>query len=99
MPPARHARRQTFGATINDLDQALEHMNTLRSESGARLKAMDDSREENAALKVQIAQTRSGIEDLDMAEAITKLESEVFSLEVLQKSYARIRDLSIFNYL
>lgn len=92
-------QRQAFASMLTDIDQSLDHINTVRSQAGSRLKGIDGSREDNAALKLQIAQTRSSIEDLDMAQAITKLESEVFSLEVLQKSYTRIKDLSIFNYL
>ena len=66
---------------------------------GTRLQIIDSSREENEAISLQLARTTSDIEDVDVADAVTRLEDRAFALEALQKSWARVGNLSLFNYL
>ncbi len=92
-------RKQKLNSFISDLNQAFEHINAKRSEVGTRLVYIESSREENISVKYQIDITISGFEDLDYAEAVTRMQAQLTSLEALQKSYARIEGLSLFNYL
>ena len=93
------SQSQTFNSVLANLDQSLEHVNTIRSRVGTRLTSIDSRREENNAVSIQLQQARSNIEDLDITKAVTELQTRVNSLEILQQSYAAIDNLSLFNYM
>lgn len=98
-PAEKQAMQQSINDTIANLDSGLDHINTVRARVGTRLNSIDNSREENANIKFQIERTRSEVEDIDIAEAITSLQTQANSLEMLQKTYSRIEGLSMFNYM
>ncbi len=93
------SRKQDINGFISDIGQAFEHINAKRSQVGTRLVYIDSSRIENDSIKSQVDSTISTFEDLDYAEAVTRLSQQATSLEALQRSFARIEGLSIFNYL
>ena len=95
----RAKQRQGIDGSINDIERALNGLNALRGRVGTRLQIIDSSREENEAISLQLARTTSDIEDVDVADAITRLEDRAFALEAVQKSWARVGNLSLFNYL
>jgi len=41
----------------------------------------------------------SSVEDLDYTTAITKLQAKMMALEAAQSSFAKISNLSVFNFL
>jgi flagellar hook-associated protein 3 FlgL len=41
----------------------------------------------------------SQVEDLDYATAVTELSAELLSMEAAQSSFAKISQLSLFNYI
>ena len=92
-------RKHALNSVVNDIDQAFEHFNSKRSEVGTRLVYIGSSREENEAIQHQIDTTISGFEDLDYAEAVTRLEQQSTTLEAMQATFARIEGLSLFNHL
>jgi len=102
-PPANDAekaqRRQKMNAFMSDLDQTFEHINSSRSEVGTRLKYIDSSREENSAIKFQVDKTIAELEDLDYAEAISRLQFQMTTLEAIQRTFSRLEGMSLFNYL
>lgn len=93
------SQQQNVDGVLVNIDQALEHINTFRSRIGSRVNSIDNSREQNSAVQLEINRTQAGMEDLDYTKAVTDLQSRINSLEVLQKSFARIENLSLFNYL
>ena len=98
--PAESAtRRQEMNGFMTDLDAALEHVNSKRSELGTRQRYIDSSREENSAIKFQVDYTLADIESLDYAEAISQLQFQATSLQTLQQTFARLEGMSLFNYL
>ncbi|CAG0878805.1 unnamed protein product [Cyprideis torosa] len=96
---AKALRKQKLSGLVNDLDQAFEHINSKRSEVGTRLVYLDNTRQENEAILHQIDKTVSGFEDLDYADAVTRLERQSTTLEAMQATFARIESLSMFDYL
>lgn len=102
-PPANDAekaqRRQKMNAFMSDLDQTFEHVNANRSEVGTRLSYIDSSREENSAIKFQVDKTIAELEDLDYAEAISRLQFQMTTLEAIQRTFSRLESMSLFNYL
>jgi flagellar hook-associated protein 3 FlgL len=63
------------------------------------MKTIDDEISINEDLKLQIQAALTGEEDLDYATAITKLQAKMLSLEAAQSSFAKISQLSLFDYL
>ncbi len=92
-------RRQDINGLISDLDQAFEHINTKRSQVGARQAYILRSRDENESIKFRIDTTVSRFEDLDYAEAVTRMQAQLTTLQALQSSFSRIESLSLFDYL
>lgn len=91
--------QQNVNSFLDNVDNALDHINIVRAQVGTRLNSIDSSREENASINLQLQRTRSEVEDIDIAEAVTTLQTKVTSLEILQKSFSRIEGLSLFNYM
>ena len=53
----------------------------------------------NDSYRLQIREVLSGIEDLDFAEAVSRLNLEMTGLEASQKAFTRVQDISLFNFL
>jgi flagellar hook-associated protein 3 FlgL len=49
--------------------------------------------------QLQMRAVLSNIEDLDYAEAVTRMQKQVLALEAAQRSFAQISRLSLFEYL
>ncbi len=102
-PHASSATSALFQQDLNEallnIDNSLAHLNTARSRVGNRLNSIDSSREENESITLQLSRSRANIEDLDIAKAVTELQSKATSLEILQKSFVRVEGLNLFNYM
>jgi flagellar hook-associated protein 3 FlgL len=85
--------------TIGEIDNALNHVQTHRSDLGARMRYTDNTREENESVDYLLKKTRSDIEDTDYVKAISDLQTEMTALEAIRKSYAEMGQMSLFNYL
>ena len=78
---------------------ATENLLTELTQVGANLNIVDSERLVNDDLRTHNTKTLSLLEDLDVAEAVSKLTQEMSALEMAQLSYAKIQHLSLFNYL
>lgn len=97
---AKGAQQSTdLGNIIQQLDQALSNLGTLRSESGARLRVVEQSSQFRDDDKLDIQQSLSDLRDIDMAEALGRLNAQMTALQVAQQAYARIASRSLFDYL
>jgi flagellar hook-associated protein 3 FlgL len=47
----------------------------------------------------QLELTRSTIEDLDYAEAASRLSQQSVTLQAAQQAFVRVQGLNLFNYL
>ncbi len=86
-------------AGLQDFKSALDHISTIRARVGARLNAIDGHRLVNEDLIYQGNKTISQIEDLDMAEAVSRLNLQMVGLQASQQAFTKIQGLSLFNYL
>ncbi len=83
----------------DDLLKAIDHLDGFRAKVGARMNAIDSHRAFNADMQVETEKRLSEVRDLDYAEAISRMNLQMASLEAAQKSFSRIQNLSLFNYL
>ena len=60
---------------------------------------VDDQLRLNENFNIRLRETLSDLEDLDYAEAITKMNLQMVALEAAQKAYTKTQGLSLFNYL
>lgn len=84
---------------IDDMSLAMEHMSSFRAQTGARQNAIDGHRVLNDDIVFQGEKTLSQIQDLDYAEAASRLNLQLTGLQAAQQSFARIQNLSLFNFL
>jgi len=92
-------QQQDVNAILVNLDQALSHLNSKRSLVGARLNTIDSARNENEAVNLQLHRTVADLEDADLTDSVIQLQSNINSLEALQQSYARVENMSLFNFI
>lgn len=91
--------QQSLNETLINIDNALDHLNTSRSKVGNRLNSIDSSREENESITLHLEISRSNLEDVDIADVVTKLQTRTTSLEILQQSFSVVANISLFNYM
>lgn len=88
------------------LDQGLSDINGLTditinalADLGSRQNVVDTQRDIVLDTKLRYQQLLASEEDLDYASAITELSAQMMSLEAAQASFAKISQLSLFNYI
>ena len=89
----------SISRSLTDITQTLDNVLGVRSKIGARLNALDSQETINEAYKLQIRELLSNVEDLDYAEAVSRLNLELTGLEASQKAFTRVQDISLFNYI
>ena len=71
----------------------------MRTQVGSRLAAIENQVDSNGAFALAMQASLAEIEDLDYAEAISRLTAETTTLEAAQKSFVITQKLSLFNYV
>jgi flagellar hook-associated protein 3 FlgL len=98
--PADQAQFATeMGSALVHLDRALDHVSSIRAEVGARLSVLDQTEDTRLDNEVDLADSISALRDLDYAKAITQLNLQTVGLQAAQSSYARLAQISLFDYL
>jgi flagellar hook-associated protein 3 FlgL len=86
-------------ASLDQIDAAMGHLLGFRATTGARLNALDSQKGINGALLDQLESTRSTIEDLDYAEAASRLSQQSITLQAAQQAFVKVQNLNLFNFL
>ena len=97
-PVARASLNNAVNAGLQNIDQAIGNILDVRVQVGSRLSAIENQLDSNGALELTFRETLADIEDLDYAEALSRLSLEVSTLEAAQRSFVRTQSLSLFNY-
>jgi len=87
------------GSALQNLDQAAQNILTVRAGIGSRLNEVDSLKSVNSDLNIQYNQTLSNLQDLDYAKTITDLTRAQTQLQASQQSFAKVSQLSLFNFL
>tara|TARA_R110002074_G_scaffold30521_1_gene86369 strand:- start:331 stop:1533 length:1203 start_codon:yes stop_codon:yes gene_type:complete len=88
-----------MGQALNNIDQALGHVLEVRADVGVRQSRVDNQLNINESFTLQLQGTLSDIQDLDVAEAISRLNLQLTALQAAQQTYVKVQGLSLFNYL
>ena len=86
-------------ASLGDISKSLDKVLSTRSSVGARLNALDRQESINSDSILNTKTVLSATEDLDYAEAISKLNQQTLSLQAAQQTFTQVKKLSLFNYL
>jgi flagellar hook-associated protein 3 FlgL len=97
---AAQAQRHTaLNRGLAELNGALDHVLQQRARVGSRLNLVESQTLANDAFKETATETLSNVQDLDYAEATTRLQTQKLILEASQQSYVSIQGLSLFKFL
>lgn len=97
--PLQASFMNAFNAALQNLDQAITHVDDIRASVGSRLNVIDSEQDINESLLVQAKSALSLVEDLDYAEAITELNKRTLALQAAQQSFVKIQGLSLFEFI
>jgi flagellar hook-associated protein 3 FlgL len=98
-PAARAQFASRMGTLIEQLTTGIDHLSGIRAEIGSRLNTIESSSNAREQLAVETQKVISDLRDIDYAEAITRMNSQLVALQAAQQSYTRLSNLSLFNYL
>ena len=84
---------------VGEMDNLLNGISLARANVGTDLNVVEQQTQSIDETKLTLKTTLSNIEDLDMAEAITKMNKQMLSLEASQSSFAKITQLNLFNFI
>ena len=96
---AEAARNSAFSNSLLQIDGAMDNVMSTQSSVGARLRTIDNQRESTLDFNLTAQTTLSSLEDLDMAAAISEYQEQYSMLEVSQKTYVQLQQLSLFNLI
>jgi flagellar hook-associated protein 3 FlgL len=84
---------------VGELDTLQTGVSEAQAQVGTNLNVVDQQNSVIEDTTLNLKTTLSSIEDLDFATAITKMNQQMISLEAAQSSFAKISQLSLFNYI
>jgi flagellar hook-associated protein 3 FlgL len=84
---------------LTELDAVMVNVLDVRARVGARINAAEEQGRVNEDFLVVMETSRSEEKDLDYAEAVSRFQQQLTALQASQQSFARIQDLSLFNFL
>ncbi|NDY97108.1 flagellar hook-associated protein FlgL [Wenzhouxiangella limi] len=98
-PAEAAVQRQGIDDALARLDRIETRFLEVRSDIGGRLNTLDSVEESIAEQSLSLETLVSEVRDLDYAEAITRLQQELVTLQAAQQSFVRIQGLSLFQFL
>lgn len=98
--PAATARlHNELAQGLTNLDQGLDHLGSIRAGIGSRLNNIESVQNINQDLKLQLETVVSQTQDLDYAEAISRFNLQLTSLQAAQQAFVKTSGLTLFQYL
>lgn len=84
---------------LTNINNALDKVLAMRSEVGARLNNIQTQKNVNEDVSLNFTAIKAEIQEIDVISAISKFQQEMTALETAQKSFAKIQNSSLFNYI
>ncbi|MDG1307792.1 MAG: flagellar hook-associated protein FlgL [Porticoccaceae bacterium] len=85
--------------SLSEVSDLSASVSVSLADVGSRLSVVDSQRDMLSDSKLRYQSMLSQVEDLDYATAVTELSAELLSMEAAQSSFAKISQLSLFNYI
>ncbi|MCK5872952.1 MAG: flagellar hook-associated protein FlgL [Methylococcales bacterium] len=87
------------GDFLTNISSSMNTVIDTQAKIGARLNSIDHQREINDGISFNMQKTLSEVQDLDYAEAISRLSLQMTGMQAAQQSFVKVQGLSLFNYL
>ena len=88
-----------LGNALTSLSQVEDNVSRVRSLIGSRLGELDNLTTASQGLDTQYQSNISDLQNVDYNKAITDLTRTQTELQATQQSFAKIANMSLFNYL
>jgi flagellar hook-associated protein 3 FlgL len=88
-----------IGAAQTTISNGLNHVADVAAGIGVRAQRMEQMRENLIERGIEFAAERSGLEDIDLTEAIAQLNAQTLTLDAAQAAFARINRRSLIDIL
>ena len=98
-PEGREQLRIVLESTLKNLDNAQTRLLETRSSIGGRLNTLESTQSIHEDVDIVSQDVLSQLQDVDFAEAVSRLSLETFILEAAQQSFAKISNISLINSL
>ncbi len=85
--------------TLASLDNVMTNISAVQGEVGARQNMLESTKNLNSDIELNSKEVLAQIQDLDYAEASTRLQMQTFVLSAAQQSFIKISELSLFKYM
>lgn len=85
--------------TLTNLTNVITSLVSAQSEVGSRLNTLESSTELNLDITLTTKTTLSSLQDINIADATIQLNMQSFVLSAAQQSFAKVSQLTLFNYL
>lgn len=85
--------------TLASLENVMTNISAVQGEVGARQNMLESTKNLNSDIELNSKEVLAQIEDLDYAEASTRLQMQTFVLSAAQQSFIKISELSLFKYM
>ena len=92
-------RLTQVNAALATLNQSMDQALGVRAEFGSRLNEIEAHQNVSGAVVLEHQRRLSDLQDVDYTEAATRLMRQQTATQAAQQSFARIAQLSLFNYL
>lgn len=98
-PEGREALKGTIDQGLANLQNAEDRATEIQAGVGTRMNTVESTKEFLKDSDLLAKETLSDLEDVDYAEAISRLTQQNFTLQAAQQSFAQISRLSLFDAL
>jgi len=98
-PAAQAQLNNSIGNSVNGIDQALDHLQTIQASLGARLNGVTAQQSVATAQQTQLQKSIGDIQGLNYASAITTLDSQNTTLSAAMQAFTQTQGLSLFKFL
>lgn len=98
-PQSKAELAKMVAKTLTNLTNVVTNLAAVQGEVGSRLNTLESSTELNLDITLFTKTTLSSLQDLDYADASIKLSMQSFVLTAAQQSFAKVSQLTLFNYL
>jgi flagellar hook-associated protein 3 FlgL len=97
-PEARAQLHNSINQGLAEIQGALENVSQARTRIGSRMNTIDSQKDGNDAYLLSAQTTLSSVQDLDYADAVSRLQLQLTGLQAAQQTYLKIQGLALFNY-
>ena len=91
--------RGKINRAISEITILQEDMAIVLGDVGSAINNLDRQSDINSDTRLRVDQLLSGEKDLDYAQAVTKFNQEMVRLEATQASFAKVAQLSLFEFI